>query len=294
MLRGARTIQGSTGTKRNGMRNPRAQWAARISRCAAENRFFLVCQPAVRLARAGLGETEYLEVLVRMVAENGAVMQPAEFIPAAERYGLMGVVDRWVVGRVLECLAQRSRSGADAPGRELCFAANISGTSLDDPSFIDFIAERFETTGATPASVCFEITETAAIANLDHAALFVRRLRDMGCRFGLDDFGSGLSSFPYLRKLPVDYVKIDGSIVRAIVGDPVDYAICDSIHKIARALGARTIAECVDSDAVLQRLRVIGVDCVQGFHIQDPQACPLLGACFTHPLSNEPGAARPS
>jgi EAL domain-containing protein (putative c-di-GMP-specific phosphodiesterase class I) len=231
--------------------------------------------------------TEYLELLLRMRDEQGRVVPPMAFIPAAERYHLMGTIDRWVVSRALGCLA-RLGGNAHASRRGLpTFGINLSGMSLGDPAFEDFMLQLFEETATTPAHVCFEITETAAISNLARAARFIRRFRDLGCRFALDDFGSGLSSFAYLKSLPVDYLKIDGSFVRGLAEDRMDRAVIDAIHRLGKAAGAKTIAECVESAETLARVRSIGIDCAQGHVIHRPEPYAALAARMDYPAPGQ-------
>jgi diguanylate cyclase (GGDEF)-like protein len=243
-------------------------WVAKITRGAEEDRFFLHAQRVVALTPAHAHETEYLELLLRMRDDQGRVIPPMAFIPAAERYHLMGMIDRWVVAKALGCLARV----AATPGRALPrFGINLSGMSLGDPAFAEFVLERFDATGTPPDAVCFEITETAAISNLGRAARFINRFRDLGCRFALDDFGSGLSSFEYLKSLPVDYLKIEGSFVRGLIDDRIDRAVVDAIQRLARAAGARTIAESVESPAIAERARAMGIDFAQGYIIHSPE-----------------------
>ena len=245
-------------------------WAARLAQCLDEQRFFLVCQRVQPLGGAGDdSEPEYLELLLRMRDENGATVPPMAFIPAAERYNLMTGIDRWVIRRTLSCLAHlRLNGGAPLPR----FGVNLSGVSLSDATLLDFILAEFDRTGVPPDSICFEVTETAAVANLARAVRLMRRLREMGCRFALDDFGSGLSSFTYLRNLPVDYLKIDGSFVRSISEDAVNLAMVEAIRRVGEVMGIRTIAESVESQAVLDCVRGIGIDFAQGFHIHSPES----------------------
>ena len=264
-------------------RHGEMSWVSRITQCVEENRFFLHCQRVVSLAGGDAGGDEYLELLLRMRDEQGRVVPPMAFIPAAERYHLMSAVDRWVVSRALGCLGRISRRPQDAARGLPRFGVNLSGMSLGDPAFEDFVLQEFERTGTAPGAICFEITETAAISNLARAARFMRRFRDLGCRFALDDFGSGLSSFAYLKSLPVDYLKIDGSFVRGIVEDRIDYAVIDAIHRLGQAAGARTIAECVESPEILERVRSLGIDCGQGHEIHRPEPYALLAARMDYP-----------
>ena len=262
-------------------RNGQMSWVSRITSAAEDDRFLLHCQRVVPLQGPG-GGNEYLELLLRMRDEDGRVVAPNAFIPAAERYHLMGTIDRWVVARALGCLGGL-RQGA--PAEDLPrFGINLSGMSLGDPAFADFVAQQLEHNRVPPGVVCFEITETAAISSLSVAARFIRALRDRGCRFALDDFGSGLSSFAYLKSLPVDYLKIDGEVVRGSATDQVDGAVVDAIQRLALAIGAKTIAESVESPAAFERVRALGIDFAQGFGIHAPEPYPALARRMDYPL----------
>ena len=245
-------------------------WASRLTQGLEEDRLFLHCQRVVPLDPLRAGESEYLELLLRLRDESGRVVPPKAFIPAAERYQFMGTIDRWVVRRAFGCLA---RMGA-AAGRRPRFGINLSGSSLGDLTFGDFVQEQFDATGTRPEQLCFEITETAAISNLARAGRFIQRFRDIGCRFALDDFGSGLSSFEYLKAMPVDYLKIDGSFVRGVAQDRIDHAVVEAIQRLAAASGARAIAECVENEAILSVVRSLGIDFGQGhaLHVPEPYA----------------------
>ncbi|WP_019594045.1 EAL domain-containing protein [Thioalkalivibrio sp. ALM2T] len=213
----------------------------------------------------------HTEVLLRMVDPDGTIVPPNTFIPAAERYGLMGTIDRWVIDRVLQIVARSSRDQGH-------FAINLSGQSLCERGMLDYIVERIESSGVAPNRLCFEITETAAIANLNQASRFISTLSAMGCCFSLDDFGTGMASFGYLKTLRVDYLKIDGSFVRDLNDDPVCRAMVESIHRIGQVMGIRTVAECVSHQDLLVPLREIGIDYAQGFglHLPEPlEPCPV-------------------
>ncbi len=258
-------------------------WASRLLQSVEENRFFLSFQHvrALDLPQPS-GACEYIEVLLRMKDEHGRTIPPMTFIPAAERYHLMPTIDRWVIERTLHCIHRYSRAAAVGSEADLCrrarFAVNLSGVSLSDEHFLDFILDQFDKTGAPPAQLCFEITETAAISNLSRVARFMHRLKAMGCRFALDDFGSGLSSFAYLKNLPVDYLKIDGMFVKGSAIDATDFALVESINRIGHVMGMQTIAEFVESEDVLQRMQAIGVNYVQGYHVHQPESYPALSA----------------
>lgn len=242
-------------------------WVSRINGCLAENRFFLVCQRVERLLGPRAGSTEYLEVLLRMRAEDGSVVPPMAFIPAAERYDIMPAIDRWVIAKALACLRRLLDEGLELPR----FAINVSGRSLSDPGLLDFVLGELAATGVPAIHLCFEITETAAVAHLGRAARLMERLRAEGCRFALDDFGCGLSSFTYLKNLPVDYLKIDGSFVRSAVRDPVDRAMVAAIRQLGQTMGIRTIAESIEDAETLACMRAIGVDFAQGRLIHPPE-----------------------
>ena len=240
-------------------------WVARIRKALDDDRFLLYSQEIAALAPTG-NQAPHYELLIRMRDEDGAIVPPMAFIPAAERYGLMPGIDRWVVGTALAACARRG-GGPATP----IYAINLSGASLCDEGFLLFIRAQFDKYGVDPATICFEITETVAIANLVQATALMRDLQAIGCQFALDDFGSGMSSFAYLKHLPVDYLKIDGSFVKDMVTAPIDRAMVESIHHIGHVMGIQTIAEFVEDEATLQALREIGVDFAQGYAIQRPQ-----------------------
>ncbi len=242
------------------------QWVQRIKQGLDRDNFRLVCQPIRPLAE-GAGEGWHFEVLVRL-EEEGRTMLPGAFLPAAERYHLMPQIDRWVIETALTMLARE----AEAVNRQnVCCAINMSGQSLSDDQFLAFVTGQIEASGIKPERLCFEVTESSAIANLGAARHLIAELRDMGCRFSLDDFGSGLSSFEYLKNLTVDYLKIDGSFVRDIAHDPIDRAMVEAIRKVGEVMGIATIAEFVEDEATLACLRQMGVDYVQGFAVGKPR-----------------------
>ncbi len=243
-------------------------WVSQITSAMEQERFELFYQPIVPVRREG-GFGGHYELLLRMRGEGGELIQPSSFIPAAERYNLMPDLDRWVLDQAL-VLADRSRNGDGEAGYTL--AINLSGTSLSDVSFLDEVARKVAAEHLPPRALCFEITETAAIANLGNVARFMKDLKSDGCRFALDDFGSGLSSFAYLKNLPVDYLKIDGHFVANVHKDRVDRRMLEAISQVAEALDIRTIAERVETRAILNELADIGVDFAQGFFIARPES----------------------
>ncbi|WP_018953602.1 EAL domain-containing protein [Thioalkalivibrio sulfidiphilus] len=246
------------------------EWLGRIREAMEEERFELFCQPIRPISGEGVS---HFEILLRLKAEDGSLVEPGAFIPAAERYNLMPQVDRHVIRSVFAMLADSDF----ALKQHAIVGINLSGQSLGQEDLLDFVTEALQYYGMPAHRFCFEITETAAIANLSSAAGFIRELRDMGCAFALDDFGSGLSSFNYLKHMPVDYLKIDGSFVQDVLTDPVDAAMVGAIHRIGRVLGVKTIAEFVESEAVLEHLREIGVDYAQGYGIGRPTSFRTCG-----------------
>jgi diguanylate cyclase (GGDEF)-like protein/PAS domain S-box-containing protein len=242
-------------------------WLQRLQGALRDNKFELYYQPIVH-ARAGGLRGPALEVFVRLEGENGQPgAPPAEFIRAAERYRLMPHVDRWVVQTVLSALG---RGGMKLPrGRSV--AINIAGQTLGDAEFLEFVVDCFDHTGAVPTDICFEVTESSVVANLDHARRFIEVLHGMGCEFALDDFGSGLSSFTYLKTLPMDYLKIDGSFIRNLAADTVNQALVAAMIELSRSLKFRVVAEQVEDQSSLDTVKSMGIDFVQGFVIGRPQ-----------------------
>ena len=248
-------------------RQSEMQWVANITSALAEDRFVLYCQPIV--PTGGTDRLwDHVEILVRMVSREGKIIPPGAFIPAAERYNLMGEIDRWVVRHVFE--RYDGRLGNEHGGERPMCAINLSGASMSDENLLDYIRSQFQRYDVPAESICFEITETAAVQNLAVATEFIQELKQLGCRFALDDFGSGLSSFAYLKNLPVDYLKIDGSFVKDMLGDRMNLAIVEACHAIGQAIGVRTIAEFVEDDETLAALSAIGVDYGQGYGIHKP------------------------
>ncbi len=247
-------------------RHREMQWVGRIARAVEEGRLELYAQRIVGIRNAAQ-ETPFFELMVRLRDEDGTLVPPNEFIPAAERYNVMVMVDRWVVNRAIELLRDCLVQGRRMP----LVAVNLSGTSINDEDFLEFVLTRLGDEQVA-RSLCFEITETAAVASLAKATYFMRELKARGCSFSLDDFGSGVSSFVYLKTLPVDFLKIDGQFAAQVTHDPVDRSMVEAIAKIGRAMNIATIAEKVESAAVLAALKDIGVDYIQGFHLAEPCA----------------------
>ncbi|MEB3356572.1 MAG: EAL domain-containing protein [Synechococcales bacterium] len=253
------------------------QWTVKIRHALEYNQFRLYYQRITPTVPGNLLLSDHYEILVRMVDETGKLVPPMAFIPAAERYGLMPEIDRWVVQTFFasyETFAQQAIADS-GNGSRPTFMLNLSGTSVCSDKFLTMLVEQLRTGKVPPHHICFEITETAAIANLSQAADFISKLRAFGCQFALDDFGSGMSSFGYLKNLPIDYLKIDGNFIRDILEDPVDYTIVEFISHISRTIGMKTIAEFVESQVVRDRLRLIGVDYVQGYGISIPTPLPV-------------------
>lgn len=251
------------------------EWVGRITRAFEEHRFILYRQ-AILPVHTDNKQMHY-EILVRMHEEKTAeLILPGAFLPAAERYGIMPSFDRWVVRNLFRLLSQQASLGGAVTQShaDILYSINLSGATMSDDLFLQFVHDRLHEFSIAPQSVCFEITETAAIANLPKAMHFIREMKKIGCRFSLDDFGSGVSSFAYLKNLPVDFLKIDGSFVREMANDPVSFAMVDAIHHIGHVMGIQTIAEWVESAEILARLREIGVDYAQGFHLDRPH--PLI------------------
>ena len=250
-----------------GRRQSDLEWGTRIAEALREERIFLEVQTAVAL-RPGLPVLEYREVLLRMQERDGTPVPTGALIHAGERHNLMAArIDRFVVRTACRLIAE----GALAADARRTVAVNLSGTSLGDAEFLRFVRREIDESGIAPEVLCFELTETAAINNLAHAIRFMNTLRALGCRFALDDFGSGVSSFGYLKNLPVDFLKIDGEFVRDIAEDSVDRAMVTAICGVGRALGIPTVAEWVENDAVLKVVRELGVDYAQGWGVARPQ-----------------------
>ncbi len=250
------------------LREGEMRWLPRIRQAIEEGRLVLFHQRIAPLR--GSGEM-HCELLLRMRDEAGALVPPHAFLPAAERYNLMPSVDRWVVRRAVDWIEAH---GADAGPMTL--NVNLSGQSLTDEKFLSFLVEQVRRVAGGPVRIGFEITETAAIANLGSAMRLIAALKALGCPFALDDFGSGMSSFAYLKNLPVDWIKIDGVFVRDMIADPVDFSMVEAINRIGHVMGIQTVAEFVESELVMAKLRELGVDYAQGYGIHRPEPLPEL------------------
>ncbi|WP_052672311.1 bifunctional diguanylate cyclase/phosphodiesterase [Aliterella atlantica] len=257
------------------------QWIARIDRALEENRFCLYYQSIVPTSPHAPGGEHY-EVLLRLRDEQGELVPPMAFIPAAERYNLMHVIDRWVIRTLFATQAPHYRQSwqrSTLERYECLYTINLSGASINDDSFIEFLHQQILMHQIPPQVLCFEITETVAITNLTKAINFMQQFKRLGCSFALDDFGSGMSSFGYLKNLPVDYLKIDGNFVKDILTDATDLAMTEAINTVGHVMGIKTIAEFVENEAILDKLRALGVDYAQGYGIAKPMPLPTAQLC---------------
>jgi diguanylate cyclase (GGDEF)-like protein/PAS domain S-box-containing protein len=241
------------------------QWAARINNALEEGRFELFRQTILPLQKVENGS--HYELLLRMRDEAGKIVAPYDFITAAERYGITPQIDRWVIENAFRWLV----SEADEREKLAMCSINLSGQSLGDDKFLPYVIDQFHRSGLDASKICFEITETAAIASFSQANRFIQALKELGCKFALDDFGTGLSSFGYLKHFPVDFLKIDGSFVKEILHDPIDREMVRSINEIGHLTGKQTIAEFAENLEIINMLRSLGVDYAQGYGVSQPQ-----------------------
>jgi diguanylate cyclase (GGDEF)-like protein len=248
------------------MRHEEMKWVSRITSAVEDNRLELFFQPIIGIGRELNQGRGHYELLLRMRDEDGALVGPDQFIPAAERYNLMSTLDRWVIHEALTELADRNDEGE----ARYTLAINLSGTSLSEDRFLGFVIDELKKQKLPDGAICFEITETAAISNLSRVVHFMQALKQLGCKFSLDDFGSGLSSFTYLKNLPVDYLKIDGQFIRNVAEDSVDQSMVKAIREVGQAMGIKTIAERVETRQVLDKLGSLGVEFAQGYYIARP------------------------
>ena len=246
-------------------------WVEKINAALEENRFCLFAQKIVPVDEK---QEIHYEVLLRFTEEkSGKLVSPGMFLPAAERYGLMPAIDRWVVATFLASYEIYWQSGElqKLDSGHNIYTINLSGASINNREFAGFLQEQFDRYNIPPETICFEITETVAITNIEQAVIFINQLKQLGCSIALDDFGSGMSSFNYLKHLPIDYLKIDGSFVQNIVNDKVDYATVECFNHISQIMNIKTIAEFVENEAIFDRLKQIGIDYAQGYGIEKPQ-----------------------
>jgi diguanylate cyclase (GGDEF)-like protein/PAS domain S-box-containing protein len=241
------------------------QWAARINNALEENRFELFRQTIMPLQMEEEGA--HYEILLRMRDENGGVISPGLFIGAAERYNLTPAIDRWVIRQAFRWLV----SEADERERLMLCSINLSGQSLGDEKFLPFVIDQFQMSGLDATKICFEITEHAAVASYSQAVRFINALKELGCKFALDDFGEGMSSFGYLKHLPVDFLKIEGGFVKEMLHDPIDREMVRSINEIGHLTGKQTIAEFAENEDIITMLRGMGVDYAQGYGVSEPK-----------------------
>lgn len=257
------------------------RWVPEIHAALMEDRFMLYAQPIVAVASSKQINNRY-EILIRMKNTDGELINPGAFLPAAERYNLSTRIDLWVIEHVFQWLANNPGHAENIDS----LSVNLSGTSLGDKPLLKYIIEQFEASKLAPAKITFEVTETATISNLAQATFFISELREFGCHFALDDFGSGLSSFAYLKNLPIDALKIDGMFVRDMVQDKTDYAMVKMINELGHIMGMQTIAEFVEDDLIFQKLKDIGVDYAQGYHLGKPQPLEMWMPSATAPLTD--------
>ncbi|MCH9694090.1 MAG: EAL domain-containing protein [Gammaproteobacteria bacterium] len=246
-------------------RTEEIEWIGRVQEALREDLFELHCQPVTPLVSSR--NAPHFEVLIRLRNKDGEILPPGDFLPAAERYQLMPQVDRWVIRNTMRHVG---KSWVDIEQAEAVFCINLSGQSLTNTGFLAFVTDELQQSQIPAKNICFEITETAAISNIDEALVFMAKMRKLGCRFSLDDFGAGLSSFGYLKVLPVDYLKIDGSFVREITTDKVSLSMVEAICQIAHTMKLSTVAEFVGDEETVDLLTHIGVDYVQGYYIGKP------------------------
>jgi diguanylate cyclase (GGDEF)-like protein len=256
------------------MRQTSRGWLKRINDALSEGAFTLLYQPIMPIESARMPAVPRVEALLRMGESGGELILPMSFIPVAERYDLMRTIDRWVIERAFSDYRRLAKARDDPAPAE--FSINLSGHTLSSPDFTEFVQEKLVEFAVPPQCLYFEITETAAIANVERARALIEALRGMGVRFLLDDFGSGLSSFNYLKHFPVDGLKIDGLFVKGIARNYLDYALVESIEKIGTSLGLQTIAEYVETEEIAKKLIQIGVTMGQGYYLSPPRTWETL------------------
>lgn len=245
-------------------RSGEMQWLPRIQLAMAEKRMCLYFQPIISFTNKK-GLEEHGEILLRLQDEQGKLILPGSFLPSAERYDQMLMIDRWVMEQSLKLLKNHSH-----PRAKVIYAINLSAQSLGDENFLNFAVDKINAYKINPSTLCFEITENVALADLKHVVRFISTLKELGCRFSMDDFGNGLSSFGYLKDIPLDYLKIDGRLVKDMITDPIDHAMVEAIHNIGHVMGLMTVAEWVENAKTLELLKEMGVDYAQGFWLAKP------------------------
>ncbi|MEA3411995.1 MAG: EAL domain-containing protein [Pseudomonadota bacterium] len=250
-------------------RHKEMQWVQRLKMALREDRLVLYCQQIQNLD-SSCYPGRIVEFLLRMKTTEGEIVSPMSFLPAAVRYNMIVEIDRWVASHVMSTVAEILSSGDDDAGGDRLYAMNLSGQFLGDPASKSFLVSEIERTGVDGSRLCFEVTESSAISNLAEALELMRALKSLGCRFALDDFGSGISSFGYLKQLPVDFLKIDGEFVRDMLVDPIDRSMVEAINKVGHSLEICTIAEFVEDAETLEMLGAMGVDFAQGYFIGLP------------------------
>ena len=246
-------------------RQEESYWATRITEAIENNRLQLYAQPIVALKNKD-SQVRHVEILVRLLNEDEQLIAPGAFIPAAERYKLMHMIDRKVIREVFNFI----HDYADRDKKITHYCINLSGNTIDDNTIVEYINDLADSLAINRKLICFEITETAAIKNLNKAKKLIKKLKADGFKFALDDFGSGLSSFQYLKSLPVDYLKIDGSFVSDMVNNNIDHAMVAAINEVGHIMGIKTIAEYVENDQIIKKLRGLNVDYAQGYGIKQP------------------------
>lgn len=242
-------------------------WATRIGDALRNHKFQLYYQDILPI-QEGRSDIFHCELLMRSKSDEDDLVSPEKFIPAAERYNLMGAIDRWVVSTAIQNITVLE--GNISSDKASLYGINLSGQSLSDELFFDYVSGLFDVYGVNPENICFEVTESSAIVNIETAQTFIQKMKSSGCQFALDDFGTGVSSYSYLKMFPFDYVKIDGSFIRNIATNPVDREMVASVCRIAKVMDIKTIAEYVEDDTVLALLRELGVDYAQGYGISEP------------------------
>jgi diguanylate cyclase (GGDEF)-like protein/PAS domain S-box-containing protein len=248
----------------------RRAWTERVRQATERGLFVLTSQPIVDLAK---GEATQHEILLRMRNDGGGLVEPGTFLATAERFGLIGGIDRWVTQQAVRLIAAHNKEG-----RELILEVNLSGKTMGDAQFPDEVRRELTSSGIDPTSLIFEVTETAAVADIEHARLFAQTLAKLGCRFALDDFGAGYASFYYLKHLPISYLKIDGEFVRELPGNRTDQLIVRALVEVCEGLGIKTVAEFVTDQQTMDMVRDLGVDFAQGYHLGKPEPVSALRA----------------